>query len=153
MTTMSVADEYSIKYEDQIEEELMAYANTLTSAAKKRRIEKTNELIEFWGLPPLNCIQEDLNLSVEFLEEIPVNLNTEFIREDHDESVEFLEAIPLDLSVEIVDTIETTCYKKEDLNLHVEIIDKDEYFVSSVGTCENGTVDVLEKMLTITWKK
>ena len=152
MTTRSVANEYNIKYED-VEEERMVYANTLMLAAKKRRIEKAKELIEFWGLPPLNCIQEDLNSSVEFLEEIPVNLNTEFIREDHDESVEFLEAIPLDLSVEIVDTIETACYTKEDLNLHVEIIDQDEYFVSSVGTCENGTVDVLEKMLTITRKK
>ena len=150
MTTMSVANEYNIKYED-VEEERMVYANTLMSAAKKRRIEKAKELIEFLGLPLFNRIQEELNLSVEFLEEIPVNINTEFIREDHDESVEFLEAIPLDLSVEIVDTIETTCYTKEDLNLHVEIIDKNEYFISSVGTCGNGTV--LEKMLTITWKK
>ena len=149
-TTRSVANEYNIKYED-VEEERMVYANTLMSAAKKRRIEKAKELIEIWELSPLNRTQEELNSSVEFLEVIPVNINTDFIREDHNESVEFLGEIPLDLSVEIVDTIETTCYTKEDLNLHVEIIDKNEYFIRNVGTCGNGTV--LEKMLTITWKK
>ena len=143
MTTRSVANKYNIKYED-VEEERMVYANTLMSAAKKRRIEKAKELIEIWELSPLNRTQEELNSSVEFLEEIPVNINTEFIREDHDESVEFLGAIPLDLSIEIVDTIET-CYKKEDLNVHVEIIDKDEWFVGSVETCENGTVEIWSK--------
>ena len=143
MTTRSIANEYNIKYEDE-EEDSMTYAS-------RKRIEKARELIKTWELPPLNRIQEELNSSVEFLEVIPVNINTDFIREDHNESVEFLGEIPLDSSVEIVDTTETPCYTKKDLNSHVEIIDKNEYFMRSVETCGNGTV--LDKMLTITWKK